>query len=603
MSKQSLSNQMRAMLCSLVLLLGVVAQEPPHRPPQGGGGGLGNGGRPGQPGVEAGGEIGPPPGMQPPALLPALDTDGNGQLSPDEIRNSPQSLLGMDRNGDGALAADELLGESGQRRFGVIADGIHSISPNRGTAGSTNLTLQIELNGAARPPIPPVQIPPSSVRVGSLSASSVNRQGMTVTAVLTIPAGTAAGPQDVVVAFPGPGRGITVSAVGAGAFTVAAGTAPKREPLPDPVPSLPYPVVDTGQGRCYDNQREIKPPAPGQPFHGQDGQYQGLQPRYRDNGDGTVSDLNTGLMWQQDPGGKKTYPDAVAGAAALRLGGHDDWRLPTIKELYSLIDFTGSIQTTTPYIDTHYFVFRYPDTSDGQARIIDAQYWSSTEYVGTTMGGAATVFGVNFADGRIKGYPRDRGRSGPMQQFVRYVRGNPAYGKNDFADNGDGTVTDRATGLMWQQADSGKALNWEEALAYAEDLTCGGHTDWRLPNAKELQSIVDYTHAPDATDLALRRPAIDPVFSLTEPESWFWTGTTHLDHNASFAVYLAFGQAFGVFSDRNGGRRLVDVHGAGAQRSDPKSGDPQQWADGFGPQRDQRRVFNYVRAVRGGLTE
>jgi hypothetical protein len=218
------------------------------------------------------------------------------------------------------------------------------------------------------------------------------------------------------------------------------------------------------------------------------------------------------------------------------------------------------------------------------------------------MRGAATVFGVNFADGRIKGYPRDRGRNGsPMKQFVRYVRGNPAYGRNEFVDNGDGTVTDRATGLMWQKGDSGKPMDWKDALAYAEGLRCGGHDDWRLPNAKELQSIVDYTHAPEATDPRLRGPALDPVFDLTDPQSWFWSSTTHLDHNASFAVYIAFGQAFGVFTDRDKGRRLVDVHGAGAQRSDPKSGDPARWADGFGPQRDQRRVLNYVRAVRGGV--
>ena len=57
--------------------------------------------------------------------------------------------------------------------------------------------------------------------------------------------------------------------------------------------------------------------------------------------------------------------------------------------------------------------------------------------------------------------------------YVRYVRGNPAYGKNDFHDNGDGTITDRATGLMWQKADSGKGMNWEPALAYAaQSQTC-----------------------------------------------------------------------------------------------------------------------------------
>jgi len=73
---------------------------------------------------------------------------------------------------------------------------------------------------------------------------------------------------------------------------------------------------------------------------------------------------------------------------------------------------------------------------------------------------------VNFADGRIKGYPRDIGaQGGPQREFVRYVRGNLNYGVNDFKDNGDGTITDAATGLMWSEADSGAGMNWEDALA------------------------------------------------------------------------------------------------------------------------------------------
>ena len=60
------------------------------------------------------------------------------------------------------------------------------------------------------------------------------------------------------------------------------------------------------------------------------------------------------------------------------------------------------------------------------------------------------------------------------------------------------------------------------------------------------------------------------------------------------AVYIAFGQAWGNM----GG--WTNVHGAGAQRSDPKSGDPAEWADGMGPQGDEIRIYNYARCVRGG---
>ena len=63
-----------------------------------------------------------------------------------------------------------------------------------------------------------------------------------------------------------------------------------------------YPIVDTGQVRCFDNSLEIEYPKAGEPFFGQDAHYQGNQPTYKDNGDGTISDLVTDLMWQKQPG-------------------------------------------------------------------------------------------------------------------------------------------------------------------------------------------------------------------------------------------------------------------------------------------------------------
>jgi len=64
--------------------------------------------------------------------------------------------------------------------------------------------------------------------------------------------------------------------------------------------------------------------------------------------------------------------------------------------------------------------------------------------------------------------------------FVRYVRGNPAYGKNDFHDNADNTVTDHATGLMWSKSDSNAGMNWQQALAWVQQLNATnyfGHSD------------------------------------------------------------------------------------------------------------------------------
>jgi hypothetical protein len=278
------------------------------------------------------------------------------------------------------------------------------------------------------------------------------------------------------------------------------------------------------------------------------------------------------------------------------------------------MDFDGwtgfDAESSRPYIDTEYFAFAYGQTANGE-RFIDAQYCSATEYVSTTMHGDHTVFGVNFADGRIKGYGTTMPDGSEKYFYVRYVRGNEDYGDNDFADNGDGTVTDRSTGLMWSQEDSGTGMVWEDALAWVEERNLEsylGYSDWRLPNAKEMQSILDYSRSPDTTDSA----AIDPVFSTTPIENeggwvdypFYWCSTTHLEGVGSRlgekAAYVAFGRALGWMESPPGSTnyQLLDVHGAGSQRSDPKIGDPADYPYGHGPQGDVVRIFNFVRLVR-----
>jgi len=387
-----------------------------------------------------------------------------------------------------------------------------------------------------------------------------------------------------------------------------------------------YAIVDTGQSLTYDNSTEIAAPDPGEAFYGQDAQIEGNQPSYTTSADGlTVTDNVTGLTWTQgadwsgdgtvNAADKFTYANAQTYAATLNAqtyGGFDDWRAPTIKELYSLIDYRGTdpnpMATSTdglvPFIDTDVFEFGYGDLSANE-RIIDSQWATSTLYVSTVMNGAQAMFGVNFADGRIKGYPAQGGPGGvDKTYYARYVRGNADYGANSFVDNGDGTVTDTATGLMWSQADSGVGMNWEDALAWAQQANVDnylGHDDWYLPNAKELQGLVDYTRSPGTHGTA----AIDPVFSATQITNlagqpdfpFYWSGTSFLRFNgsASNAVYVAFGRGMGSMN----GTTATDVHGAGCQRSDPKDGDPADYPSiGHGPQGDVQRVFNHVRLVR-----
>ncbi|HRX84951.1 MAG TPA: DUF1566 domain-containing protein [Phycisphaerae bacterium] len=387
-------------------------------------------------------------------------------------------------------------------------------------------------------------------------------------------------------------------------------------------PAGAYPIVDTGQGACYDTSDYSTCPSAGQAFSGQDAQFAGAAPVYTLSADGlTVHDDVTGLTWQRSPDSdrdgdidaadKYTFAEAQAYPAALNaeaFGGFTDWRLPTIKELYSLIDFRGTDPSgcddfatcpfIVPFIDTDYFDFAYGDTSAGE-RIIDSQYASSTVYVAPTPSGTL-LFGVNFADGRIKGYGLIIG-GGDKTFFVICVRGGANYGVNNFIDLGDGTILDRATGLQWQQGDSGTGLDWQNALAYAENLNLGGHADWRLPNAKELQGLLDYTRSPDTTASA----AIDPLFAATPitneagaiDYAYYWSATTHANWTelpGGAAAYVSFGRAMGYMDGF-----WQDVHGAGAQRSDPKSGDPADYPFGHGPQGDAIRIFNYARCVRG----
>jgi hypothetical protein len=85
-----------------------------------------------------------------------------------------------------------------------------------------------------------------------------------------------------------------------------------------------------------------------------------------------------------------------------------------------------------------------------------------------------------------------------------------------FTDNGDGTVTDNVTHLLWQQATPADSYDFDGAGAFCRDLTLAGHDDWRLPSQIELVSIAD---------LGRSAPAIDTAVFPGTPSDFFWSST------------------------------------------------------------------------------
>ena len=224
--------------------------------------------------------------------------------------------------------------------------------------------------------------------------------------------------------------------------------------------AVTYPIVDTSQGLCYDNSEQIDCPAEGEAFYGQDAQYTGLTPSYTDNGDGTVTDEVTGLVWTQDLSTDTVeWSEASTFCESVTTGDISDWRLPSVKELWSIRDFSQG----WPWVDTDYF-YLVGDGSDMGRH----HSWTSNPYLVESEYQNEQVIGdpawiVNDWTGHIKAMSGRR--------FVRCVSGDE-YGVNDFVDNGDGTVTDDATGLMWAQDDNAEAIDWDDALTYAEWRRC-----------------------------------------------------------------------------------------------------------------------------------
>jgi hypothetical protein len=266
---------------------------------------------------------------------------------------------------------------------------------------------------------------------------------------------------------------------------------------------------DTGQLLCYDNSAEIDCPDAGNNFYGQDAQILTNPLSFEDMGD-TVSDSLTNLTWQKADDGNlynwyqaagvydaSLNPTTMDVCGSLSLAGQNDWRLPSRRELLSIYNISGV------YPDPFVAEPQFFESTDGSG-----SYWSST----TTENGGPWAYrsGVYWIDGGMEanGY------------YVRCVRG-AVWGENSFTDNGDGTVTDSTSGLIWQQNDDSVLRNWVGALDYCENLSLAGLTDWRLPDAKELESLVTITSSNET----YVNPSLEAAYFPT-PSGDYWSSTT-----------------------------------------------------------------------------
>jgi hypothetical protein len=107
-----------------------------------------------------------------------------------------------------------------------------------------------------------------------------------------------------------------------------------------------------------------------------------------------------------------------------------------------------------------------------------------------------------------------------------------------FVDNGDDTVTDRLTGLMWEQSPPDRQLKWTEAISYGKDLQLAGYSDWRLPYRNELRSLTQDerpSHAAWLNSQGFRN--VQPV------EYWSGSYFDYLGFDYAWVVHLRHGSA------------------------------------------------------------
>ncbi len=245
---------------------------------------------------------------------------------------------------------------------------------------------------------------------------------------------------------------------------------------------------------------------------GEDNDFNIYPPLFIQNNNGTVIDSITGLVWQKLDGGEMTIENATIYCDTLTLGNYNNWRLPNAHEAFSILNH----QLVNPALNVQIFT------------TTAAEYWWTSD---RQANDSSKVWATN-AGGGIGNHPKSETISagGPKKFHVRAVRDAiaPVAIPNQYTDNGNNTITDHLTDLIWQKAPFSDSLSWEQSLTYADTLTTAGFYDWRLPNIKELQSLNDETRI---------NPSINSTYFNVTNVNKYWSSTT-LPNQTAKAWYL-----------------------------------------------------------------
>lgn len=258
------------------------------------------------------------------------------------------------------------------------------------------------------------------------------------------------------------------------------------------IPGIPavFGNICSGQTKCYDETTEITCPDEGEAFFGQDAQYakkgECIPQKFTVKGSGDekiVFDENLKLEWQQKfPEGEYTWQQAADFCKKEYAGGYG-WRLPTPKELLSIVD-NGRYD---PAVNTDLF----PGTND-------EWFWTSADFASTADSDLNKAWFVRFD----KGFLSHKAKTESEKMHVRCVRGTPLpdgeFGTEKIGE--DEVVKDSVTGLVWQKTYKDSVKTFADALSTCENLEYAGFSDWRLPNKNELASLANYGKYHPASD-------------------------------------------------------------------------------------------------------